>query len=100
MRRLKLKDPIIEERPNSVVVQIRHEKLASAEELVLDYLRTNAFIANPIARSLTGISSENAMKNVFYRLRDRNLLEQVPELRGNKAAWRLTNKGKQHLSQN
>lgn len=99
MRQLKLKDPVIEERPNSVVVHIRHEKLASAEELVLDYLRSNETISNPIARALTGISSENAMKSVFYRLRDRNLLEQVPELRGNKSAWRLTRKGKQHLAE-
>ncbi len=100
MRRLKLKDPTIEERPNSVVVHIRHEKLASAEELVLDYLRKSPTITNPTARSLTGIASENAMKNVFYRLRDRDLLEQVPELRGNKAAWRLTKKGSQYLSEN
>lgn len=98
MRRLKLKDPTIEERANSVVVHIRHEKLASAEELVLEHLRRNDTITNPVARSLTGIASENAMKSVFYRLRDRELLEQVPELRGNKSAWRLTRKGKQHLA--
>ncbi|MDA7418837.1 putative DNA binding domain-containing protein [Xenophilus arseniciresistens] len=99
MRQLKLKDPTIEERPNSVVVHIKHEKLASAEELVLDYLRSNESITNPIARSLTGLGSENAMKNVFYRLRDRNLLEQVPGLKGNKSAWRLTKKGKQHIAE-
>jgi hypothetical protein len=28
------------------------------------------------------------MKEVFYRLRRSKLLEQVPELKGNKAAWR------------
>lgn len=99
MRRLKLRDPEIDERPNSVVVLIRHEKLASAEELVLEHLRKNETITNPIARALTGIASENAMKNVFYRLRDRQLLEPVPELRGNKAAWRLTKKGKQHVAE-
>jgi ATP-dependent DNA helicase RecG len=97
MRQLKLKDPVIEERANSVVVHIRHEKLASAEELVLEHLRRNDVITNPVGRALTGIPSENAMKNVFYRLRDRELLEQVPELRGNKAAWRLTKKGRQQL---
>jgi ATP-dependent DNA helicase RecG len=94
MKRLRLKDPVIEERANSVVVHIRHEKLASAEDLVLDHLRSNADITNATGRQLTGIDSENAMKNVFYRLRDRGLLEQVPDLRGNKAAWRLTRKGK------
>jgi hypothetical protein len=35
------------------------------------------------------------MKNVFYRLRDRGLLEQVPGLLGNKAAWQLTKKGRE-----
>ena len=94
MKRLRLKEPIIEERENSVVVHIRHEKLASAEDIVLDYLRTHSTITNPVGRQLAGIDSENAMKSVFYRLRDRGLLERVPNLGGNKAAWRLTRKGK------
>ncbi len=93
MRQLKLKEPIIQEHDHSVVVQIRHERLASAEDLVLEHLRKNDSITNLIGRTLTGIESENAMKNVFYRLRDRDLLEQVPGLLGNKAAWRLTKKG-------
>ncbi len=94
MRRLKLKDPTIEERDHSVVVNIRHERLASAEEIVLDYLSANESVANATGRELTGIQSENAMKNVFYRLRDRGLLEPVPGLAGSKAAWRLTKKGR------
>jgi len=97
MKRLRLKEPIIEEKENSVVVHIRHEKLASAEDIVLDYLRTHATISNPVGRQLAGIESENAMKSVFYRLRDRGLLERVPNLGGNKAAWRLTRKGKAQL---
>lgn len=97
MKRLRLKEPVIEEKENSVVVHIRHEKLASAEDIVLDYLRTNTTITNPVGRQLTGIESENAMKSVFYRLRDRGLLERVPNLGGNKAAWRLTRKGKGHV---
>ena len=96
MKRLSLKEPIVQERDNSVVVIIRHERLASAEDLVLDYLKAKATITNPIARRLTGIESENAMKNVFYRLRDKKILERVPDLGGSKAAWRLTRKGKEH----
>ena len=38
MRKLKLKDPVIEEGEASVMVIIRHERLASAEEIVLDYM--------------------------------------------------------------
>jgi ATP-dependent DNA helicase RecG len=94
MKKLRLKEPVIEERENSVVIHIRHERLASAEDLVLEYLASQPNITNSIGRKLTGIESENAMKAVFYRLRDRGLLEQVPQLRGSKAAWRLTRKGK------
>lgn len=99
MRKLKLKDPIIQERENSVLIQIRHEKLASAEEIVLGYLAESTFITNSIARKLAGISSENAVKTVFYRLQKRGLLERVQKLDGNKAAWRLTRKGKTQAHQ-
>jgi len=97
MKRLSLKEPLVKESESSVLVVIRHERLASAEDLVLDYLKSNASITNPIARKLTGIESENAMKLVFYRLRDKKILERVPDLKGSKAAWRLTRKGKEHV---
>jgi ATP-dependent DNA helicase RecG len=54
----------------------------------MDYLEKNAEITNAIGRDITGIKSENTMKEVFYRLRDRDQLEQVPGKFGNKAAWR------------
>lgn len=88
MEKLRLKPPIIQERDNSVVVILRHESLGSPEQLVMDYLETHDEIANSVGRELTGIKSENTMKEVFYRLRDRDLLEQVPGKLGNKAAWR------------
>ena len=88
MHRLRLKHPIIQESDNSVIVTIRHEPLASPEETVLEYLQTHPEITNSIARGLTGITSENSMKNVFYRLRDRKLIEQVPGKRGPLSAWR------------
>lgn len=88
MEKLRLKQPIIEERDNSVVVILRHEKLASPEQLVMEYLQAHNEITNLTARDLTGIRSENSMKDVFYRLRDRGLLEPVPgKTVGSKAAW-------------
>jgi ATP-dependent DNA helicase RecG len=90
MRRLRLKEPQIEEWDNSVVVIIKHEPLASPEETVMEYLGSHEEITNSIARNLTGITSENTMKNVFYRLRDRNLIERVPEKKGPLSAWRKT----------
>jgi ATP-dependent DNA helicase RecG len=92
MRNLRLKDPVVLERENSVMVQIKHEKLASAEDLVMEYLDNpeNKFITNRVARKLTGIRSENSMKNVFIRLRDRGLIKQVSGRSGFASAWQKT----------
>ncbi len=83
-----LKEPIIEEKEHSVLVTIRHQALASPEQIVLAYLDTHDEINNSTARELTGIKSENTMKNVFLRLKDRGELEQIPERKGRRAAWR------------
>lgn len=92
MRNLRLKDPVVSERENSVLVQIKHEKLASAEDLVMEYLNNpdNRIITNREARKLTGIRSENSMKNVFIRLRDRGLIRQVTGRSGFASAWQRT----------
>jgi hypothetical protein len=52
--------------------------------LVIEYLASNVEITNKIARELTGIRSENTMKEVFYSLRDVNKIERVPAKFGNK----------------
>jgi len=88
MRALRLKDPSIEERENSVVVFIRHERLASPEEAIVAYLEAHSEINNSTARRITGITSENKVKEVFYRLRDAGRLERVPGRQGSASAWR------------
>jgi ATP-dependent DNA helicase RecG len=90
MHRLRLKDPIIRENGASVTVEIRHERLASPEEAILAYLDQHPEINNAIARRITGISSENKVKDVFYRLRDAGKLERVPGRKGSASAWRRT----------
>jgi len=89
MKNLRLKELVFLEPENSVIVQIKHEKLASAEDIVMEYLDNpdNAFITNRVARGLTGIKSENSMKLVFLRLRDRQLIEPVPGRSGFASAW-------------
>ena len=77
MTRLRLKVPQIKENENSVLVTIKHEKLASPEEIVVSYLLKNETIKNSVGRSITGIKSENSMKTVFYRLRDRKFIRLV-----------------------
>ena len=87
MQKLRLKPPVIQELQNAVLVTIRHDALASPEESVMDYLENHETITNRIARRLTGIESENTMKEVFYRLANRDLIERVPNLKGAAAAW-------------
>jgi ATP-dependent DNA helicase RecG len=93
MKKLRLKEPIIEQREHSVVVNIRHQPLASAQDTVMEYLKQNDEITNMIARDLTGIRSENSMKNVFLALKERGMIEPVPgkEL-GPRSAWQKTGK--------
>ncbi len=89
MRNLRLKEPVVVEQQNSVVVQIKHERLASAEDIIMEYLDNpdNKMITNRVARGLTGIRSENSMKNVLLRLRNRGLIKQVAGKSGFSSAW-------------
>jgi ATP-dependent DNA helicase RecG len=88
MMNLKLKPPVIEQRENSVLVQIRHEPLASPEELVMDFLERNPEINNTRAREICHIGSENRMKRVFEKLMERDMIERIPERRGRAIAYR------------
>lgn len=88
MRKLRLKDPEIHEGESSVTVIIPHQKLASPEDLVMEFLRTNVEITNRQARELCGVRSENSMKGIFKRLESRGQIEQVPDRTRFKAAWR------------
>lgn len=86
MAKLRLKEPIIKENANSVLVIIKHEKLASPEEIVVDYLLKNDSITNRIGRDIIGIKSENSMKRIFWKLRDAGMLYMVGA--GSAAAWK------------
>lgn len=89
MKEWRLKSPTLRESGNYVVVTIPHTPLATPEELVLEFLGSHPEIRNRQAREITGIRSENQMKEVFYRLKERNLIELIPDRKGNAAAWRL-----------
>lgn len=93
MEDLRLRPPQIIEGEDHVLVVIPHEPLASAEEIVMDYLKTHEEVNNRTARELTGIKSENTMKNVFLRLKDRGILEPIPDRKGSRSAWRLASQG-------
>ena len=89
MEKLRLKQPEIFERDNSVLVLLRHESLDSPEQIVMEYLKNNDEITNQIARRLTGIKSENQMKDVFVNLRNEGWLERN-DRPGKKYTWRKT----------
>ena len=99
MLEMQLKKPLIRENEKSVLVIIKHERLADAETLVLEYLETNPSINNSTARSLTGISDANKMKRVFNRLKDRDILERVPGKNSSSSEWRLKKRGSQNNEQ-
>ena len=73
---------------NDFVVKLGHTPLARPQEIVMEYLETHDEITNSIGRGLTGITSENTMKEVFYVLRNAGTIEMVPGKRGSSSAWR------------
>lgn len=75
MRSAGLVSPVIEQTEDSVLVTLRHKKVASYEEIIMDYLESNEWITNKIARGLTGEDSENRVKNALQRLRRKGLIE-------------------------
>lgn len=92
MKAARLKEPQLLVEDNSFVVVLEHSPLARPEEIVLQYLSTHESITNKIARGLTGIESENAMKKVFYRLKASGKIELAPGTSGFRAKWRLVDK--------
>ena len=89
MRDMKLKPPTIEQGPNSVKVILKHEPLATPEELILKYLGTHASIRNRDAREICFIGSENKMKGILQRMVGKGLIELVPATTRYSAAYRL-----------
>lgn len=93
MRSLELKPPEIAERQNSVLVTIRHERLASPEEVIVEYLARNPEISNSKVRELTGIGSENKVKRIFQKMIKAGELESIPGRSLRDAAYRLPGSG-------
>ena len=89
MTEMQLAEPIIQAENNYVRATIPHKRLASPETAILDFLASNPQVTNSIVRSLTGIRSENTVKDAFRRLRKRGVIEIVPGSSGNQSAWQL-----------
>jgi ATP-dependent DNA helicase RecG len=89
MNEMQLAQPIIRAENNYVRAVIPHQRLASPETAILEFLANNSQITNSMVRGLTGIQSESTVKDVFRRLRKRGMIEIVPGSSGNQSAWRL-----------
>ncbi len=87
MKQMQLKEPKIEETESSVIVTIKHERLADAETVVWEYLQSHNTISNETARLLTGITDANKMKRVFYRLRDQGKIQIVDGTKSSATLW-------------
>lgn len=87
MKQMQLKEPKIEETESSVIVTIKHERLADAETVVWEYLQSHNTISNETARLLTGITDANKMKRVFYRLRDQGKIQIVEGTKSSATLW-------------
>jgi ATP-dependent DNA helicase RecG len=88
MKEWKLRSPEIVDEVNYVRVTIPHAPLATPQEAIMEFVQKHGTITNRQARDITGIKSENAVKREFYKLKEAGMLEMIPELQGNKAAWR------------
>lgn len=93
MRKIRLQDPEIVELDQSVVVFIRHTRLSTPAQIVMEFVERNAEITNQVGREITGLRRDVQMKDVFVALRKQGLLEQVPGKIGRATAWRKVGKG-------
>lgn len=87
MRSLKLKDPEVVQTEIRVLVILRHEKLGTPEEIIVEYLKDNDEINNAIARKICFIGSENTVKRIFQKMIQASLITRVPNRPLNRTAY-------------
>lgn len=77
LRKVGLVPPEIIELENALLVTIKHQKIASLEDIILDFLKKNpgAFITNRDVRRLSGEQDVNKIKRAFQQLRRQGIIE-------------------------
>lgn len=88
MHKVGLKEPIIENLDNNVLITIKHEPLASPETIILEYLESNDKIKNKEARDICHIQADYVVKEIFRKLSERQLIERIPGTRTAATAYR------------
>lgn len=89
MHKLGLREPRIQEKDNNVLVTVKHERLASPEEAIMDYLEIHETIKNKEAREITHINADYQIKNIFGSMVKKGLIEQVPGTKTSNTAYRM-----------
>jgi ATP-dependent DNA helicase RecG len=77
MTALGLEPPMFKETENSFLVTIKHEKLATAELAIMEYLETNSTINNKQARGITFIHEDWRVKSIFRGMESKKMIKQV-----------------------
>lgn len=81
LKKAGLVSPEFEERENSFVVIIKHQRIASVEEVITTYLDENpdAIITNKLVRQLSGEDDMQKVKKALQRLRADGVIKPVDE---------------------
>jgi ATP-dependent DNA helicase RecG len=77
MTKLGLSPPVFRETENSFLVTIKHEKLATAELTIMDYLESHETINNKQARKITFIHEDWRVKSIFSGMEAKKMIKQV-----------------------
>lgn len=74
LKKAGLVDPIFEEKENAFIVTIKHQKLASIEDVILQYFEENpnSSITNKLVRQLSGEDDMQKVKKALQKLRTNN----------------------------
>lgn len=81
MRKLDLREPLVEDTGTSVRVVIRHEPLAAPEQRIVDYLArsTTRTINNREARALLHRpDAERSIRKLFQKMSESGIIQRVP----------------------
>jgi ATP-dependent DNA helicase RecG len=88
MTALGLEKPIFEETESSFLVTIKHEKLATAQLTIMEYLETHDTINNREARKITYIHEDWRIKSIFRDMEKKKMIKQVDNTRTSATKYR------------
>lgn len=92
MQSLNLGKPEIQETDGSVIVRLKHEPLASKEELIKKYIENNVSISNTKAREVCNVQSDSIIRKLFKAMISAGEIEKVPNTRGKGTKYQLVTK--------